>query len=346
MKLATSAIDGFLKNPPKTCRIILLYGPDEGMNRMRAKNLIRQKLGDNPDPFALVELQAGELSDDPARLLDEIQTLPMGGKQKLVYIRQAGDGLSNALIPCIDICPNFTLIILEAGELGPKSSLRQMIEDIPETAAAIPAYDDEGRGLEQFVSASFHEAGVSMDSETRRLLLSLLSANRMVNKQEIDKLLLYIGDQKSIGSDDVEACLVSQANIGLDDVIYAAFSGQPKLIGAGLNKLQSEGVFAVTILRAAARHAIRLHLVKTMAAMGANMEDTVRGLRPPVFFKKIDAFKRQLRIWNPPSLLRATERLMEAEIQSKSTGYPGDDITGQTLLAIAVQAEQLQRRAA
>lgn len=346
MKLATSAIESFLRKKPADCRALLFYGPDEGMNRMRAKKIIEGVLGEKPDPFALVELQASEIAADPARILDEVQTLPMGGKQKIVYIRQAGDGTAQALIPAIDACPDFSLILIEAGELPPKSALRQLIEGIETRAAAIPAYDDEGRGLAEFVATSFREAGVSLNEEARRLLLSLLSSNRMVNKQELDKLLLYVSPQKSASEEDVALCLVSQANVDLDDVVYAAFSGNAKPIGDGLRALWSEGSSPVMVLRAASRHAIRLHLVKTMVALGAGLEETVKYLRPPIFFKKVDAFKQQLRLWDGNSLLRAITRLMEAEIQSKTTGLPGEEIAGQTLLAIALQSMQLGRRAA
>lgn len=346
MKLAFAQIDPFIASVPRACRVVLFYGPDEGMNRMRAQSIIKQKLGAKPDPFALIELQASELSDDPTRLLDEIQTMPFGGDAKVIYIRQATDGLATAISQAIESCPEFSTLLIEAGELNPKSTLRNLCEGADERAAAIPAYDDEGRGLSQYIQSFLNDAGAKLESGAMQNLTSLLSANRMVNKQELEKLLLYIHPGKTISNEDIENCLVNQSQMELDDVVYAAFSGQGKQLDNGIHKLKSEGLFGIPIIRATARHAMRLHWARSMILAGAQMDDTIKMLRPPIFFKKLKSFEAQLRLWNPNTLLKLLSRLSETEIQCKSTGYPVDEITGQLLMAICAQAQSLAKKAA
>ncbi|TAH37997.1 MAG: DNA polymerase III subunit delta [Alphaproteobacteria bacterium] len=346
MKLAFAQIDPFIAQLPRSCRVVLFYGPDEGMNRMRAQNIIKQKLGAKPDPFALIEMQAGELSDDPTRLLDEIQTMPFGGDTKIIYIRQATDTLAATVGQAIESCPSFSTLLIEAGELNPKSTLRNLCEGADERAAAVPAYDDEGRGLTQYIQGFLTQAGVKLESGALPNLTSLMSANRMVNKQELEKLLLYIHPNAAITNDDIENCLVNQSQMELDDVVYAAFSGLGRQLDDGIHKLKSEGLFGIPILRATARHALRLHWAKSMINGGAQMEETVKMLRPPIFFKKLKSFEAQLRLWNAATLLKLLARLSEAEVQCKSTGFPVDEITGQLLLAICQQAQNLGKRTA
>ena len=339
MKIAPAQIENFLTSTPPTCRVFLFYGPDEGMNRMRAQSVIRKKLGEKPDPFALVEFQAGELSDDPARLLDEIQTLPFGGDRKVIYIRQASENLTAVITQAIESCPKFSTLILEAGELSPKSALRQAVESA-DSAAAIPAYDDEGRGLEKFIRDFMAASGTKLSGDAMPALLSLLSANRMVNRQELEKLLLYIEPINIVTEQDVESALAAQTNLGLDDVVYAAFSGDAKTAAAGLQVLRGEGMSGIPILRALSRHAMRLHWVLSMIQAGSNRDEAIKMLRPPVFFKKLRAFEHHLRLWPMPGLLRLSNRLLAAEISSKSTGYPADDIAGQIIMGIAIQSER------
>jgi len=61
-------------------------------------------------------------------------------------------------------------------------------------------------------------------------------------------------------------------------------------------------------------------------------------LRPPLFFKLIDRFKRQLRIWPPARAGAVLEALHEAEAQAKTTGFPADTICRAALTRIARHA--------
>jgi DNA polymerase-3 subunit delta len=190
------------------------------------------------------------------------------------------------------------------------------------------------------------EAKVAIDSAAMPPLLSSLSGNRMINHNELQKLLLYIEPNKKITEADVESCLSDQSNVDLDDVVYAAFSGAGDILQNGLHKLRGEGVLAITIIRAAARHAMRLHWCKSMIAAGADGEETIKMLRPPVFFKKLPAFRTHMRRWPSDGLIKLLARLLDAETQCKTTGFPAEEITAQILLGICYQAAQAAKRAA
>ena len=58
-------------------------------------------------------------------------------------------------------------------------------------------------------------------------------------------------------------------------------------------------------------------------------------LRPPLFFKVKDKFRSQLRIWPPGRASGALGRLMDAERDCKTTGFPAETICHRTLLALA-----------
>ena len=337
MKLQTRDIDNFLRNYPVTCRAFLFYGPDEGQSRMRAQEIIRKKLGDKPDPFALVELSQGEILQNPDRLLDEAQSLPLGGNKKVLYIRQATDALAAVLQPALPQCPNFCSILIEAAELSPKSPLRLLCEHTELIAVAIPAYDDEGRGLEQFVQQELRARGIALGHGAWSELAPLLSGNRALNAQIIETLCLYVHPAKQIAAEDVSALLVSQANLALDDAIYAAFSGQAGILQATLQKLGGEGLNGIAILRAASRHALRLHWVQALIAAGMAPDTALKMPKPPIFFKRTREFEAQMRRFAPRALLRISQRLQEAEIMAKSSAYPGDEIAAQTLYGICLQ---------
>ena len=64
----------------------------------------------------------------------------------------------------------------------------------------------------------------------------------------------------------------------------------------------------------------------------------MKALRPPVFFKRADAFREALRLWNAADAGEALERLVEAEAACKRTGAMPDALCAEALLGIAREA--------
>lgn len=56
---------------------------------------------------------------------------------------------------------------------------------------------------------------------------------------------------------------------------------------------------------------------------GASLDDAVRGLRPPLFFKQKDAFVAQVELWTSATLTRALQRIDETQRMSRSGTQAG-----------------------
>jgi len=83
------------------------------------------------------------------------------------------------------------------------------------------------------------------------------------------------------------------------------------------------------------RHFERLHRAGARMAQGAAAEDAISALRPPLFFKLKERFKRQLRLWPPRRAAAVLSALTETEIRVKSSGMPAETLTRAALLRIA-----------
>ena len=128
MKIDAARIDGFLKNPGNTS-IILIYGPDSGLVSERALTLVKSVLGGADDPFRYAEIH------DSARLLEEATAASLTGGRRVIRLRDAGE---NAAKPAETLLKNppDALLILEAGDLTPKSKLRALAPPKPTTRRA------------------------------------------------------------------------------------------------------------------------------------------------------------------------------------------------------------------
>jgi len=344
MKITNAKIEGFLRTPDHTARAILVFGPDEGLVRERAQRLAKTRVEDLNDPFRVIELSGTDLKNDPARLADEAASMSFGGGSRVVRVRQAGDACAPACKSFLELdTPADALVVIDAGDLNPRSKLRKLFE-AAKNATCIPCYADDLRSLPDVIRESLNRFELSADRNAMSLLVQNLGSDRSVTRGELEKLALYMGGPGQVSEDDVRAAIGDTAASGIDDVIYSAASGDTSKLESSLNRVLSEGINAVQLVRAAERHFQRLHIARGKMARGQNADEATRSLRPPIIFKLADAFKRQLNLWPETKLSRAFEVLTQAEIDCKTTGLPANAICGRAMLTIAQAAKAGQRR--
>ncbi len=341
MKITGARQESFIAGPDAGIACILLYGPDRGLIRERALRLGLGVVERIDDPFRAVELTAADLKNDPTRLSDEALAMSLGGGRRLVRVREAGDSLSKAfaaLLEGVDFAET-ALVVVEAGELGPRSTLRKLFET-GDNAAAVACYGDEGAGLRRVIADTLTTHGLKPSAEAMTFLMENLGSDRSVTRGELEKLALYVGRPGAVTLDDAIACVGDSAALALDDICYAAASGDQAGLDRALVRAFGEGLHGVAILRAAARHFLRLHQAAGLVQGGKNASQAMKSLRPPVIFKQADRFLGQVRQWPPDRLATALDMLTQAEMDCKTTGMPAPAICGRTLMRIAQAARK------
>jgi DNA polymerase-3 subunit delta len=317
MKLEKAQLEKFLKQPPENVAAVLIFGPDEGMVRERGSALTRAVAESLDDPFRVVELAPDALKDDPARLSDEANAIPMLGGRRAVRLTRVTDGLGDVIEAFLESHRDSknALAIFEAGDLGGKSALKKLFESLPH-AAAIACYRDEARDLGPIIESQAKAAGCSIAPDALAYLVQSLGADRGVTRTEIEKLLLYVGaEKKRIELADAMACIGDQSAFALDDLCYAIGDGDQKAIERYLD-LNLNETGAISVLRALARHFTRLHAAVGRIAAGASVESAVASLRPPLFWNVKQRFERQCRRWSPARIADALVKLGDTEAQA------------------------------
>ena len=336
MKLAGAQLANFLKRPDEAVTVALIFGPDEGLVRERADMLAKAVLGDaGDDPFRLALLTADTIRKDPASLADEAAAMSLMGGRRVVRVRDVADGIAAALKHVLETGRSGdALLVLEAGDLGKSSSLRKLCEAAA-NAAALPCYADGPREIAGLVRDTLQAQRIGIDDETVDYLVGNLGGDRGISRQEIEKLVLYAGAGGRIELTDAIASVGDSSALELEDVIYDALDGRTATIDAALSRLFLEGQAPVTIVRALMRHVQRLHFCAAQVASGQPLDVVVRGLRPPIFFKYTDRFRRQAEQWPEARCERLLKRLTQAELDLKRTGYPDETLCRHLLIHIA-----------
>lgn len=336
MKLAWKAIEPFVKKPDPKARVILIYGPDNGLMRERSKIIGKTIIPDLNDPFNAVTLTTDILGEDPARLTDEANAMSMMGGARLIKIENGGDKLTALLKEYLTTPSDENLIIIEAGELGPRSSLRQLCEKA-KNAAALPCYVEDERSVSGLIRDVLNEAGFRIEHEAQAMLAANIAGDRAKARNELEKLITYMGDtSKNITVKDVQASTGDIGVSSLETLIYATAGSNPKGALAAFNRLIKEGVAEIVILRSLQNHFKRLHYTNTLIQAGTPADQAVKSLQPPLFFKVESAFKAQVNKWKGPKLDMILQKLTELEAETKKTGTPVQTLCSQAILSISM----------
>jgi DNA polymerase III subunit delta len=345
VKIEPRQVEAFLKKPDPKIRAVVIYGSDDGLVAERGQQLAKTVCPDLKDPFRVVDIAGETLKGDPARLADEFGAMSMMGGRRVIRVRPAGEETVAALQNLTEATAGDALIVVEAGNLTPRSALRTLAEN-EATLAALPCYMDNADALQGLVESSVRAAGLGIEDDALEWIVERIGGDRGQTRNEIDKLLLYKSDDeaKTITLDDAMAVLGDTAAIGMDNVIAATFDGEVAALDRALDRVFAEGGNPVQLVRSLQRHVDQLHLVAAHAK-GGNPESAMFKARLPRGGPVRQRFERHLRTWPLPRLSQALDRILQAEIECKRTGLPDQALARRLCLALA-QAARAGRAAA
>ena len=336
MKLTWKQIEPFVKNPDPVARVILVYGPDNGLMKERAKTIGKTIVADLNDPFNAVTLNSSIMLEDTAKLSDEAASMSMMGGARLIRIEDASDKITSQIKDYLKNPSTQNLIILEAGELGPKSTLRQLCEK-DKQAAALPCYIEDERDLGNLIRDSLRDGGYRIAPDAVGWLAANIAGDRARARNEIEKLITYMGEEKTITIEHVMACHGVAGVQSLENLVYGTAGNQPQNALKAFHVLIEEGIPGVTVLRSLQNHFRRLHLTKSRIQQGEGLDEAVKRLTPPIFFKQVPAFKQQVQRWDIPTLNTILSRLAALEAECKQTGTPVETLCSQAILGISAR---------
>ena len=331
MRITGARVERFLSKPDPALSTVLLYGPDEGLVRERALRLVRTVLADPKDPFGLTELAADAVRSQPALLVDEARALSLTGGRRVVRVRQASDQVSAACRDLLALPELAALVLVDAGDLGPSSSLRRLFEGAS-NAASLPCYRDEGRNLAGSVEDQLASLGLRPEPDALAFLVERLGADRGITVSELAKLDLYLasadGGQRPRTEtlEDAAAVVGDSAALGIDDLVHATALGQTAVVERVMSRLLAEGQAPVRLLRSLANHFGRLYQLACQIEAGEPVDQVVEKARPPIIMRRRGQFKAELRRWPAAALAELSGRLLQAEIGCKTTGWPAAEL--------------------
>jgi len=334
MATLRDGFERFVARPDPSKPIVVIYGPDSGLVRERAADLVKSWSGGNSDPFALVKIDQDALSEEPTRLIEEARTVPLFGGERTIWVKPGARDISKAIALLADDMPPDTRIVVEAGDLKKTSPLRQHAEK-HNAVLAVPCYADNERDLDRLIDLEIQQAGLSIDHDARALMKTMLGGDRQASRAEIQKLVLYAMGGKRIAVEDIEASIGDVSSTLMQNVMDAALSGRPDELDRLLPKALRSGTESSALLSQTARQLLLARKGRLMTETGTAAAQAVERLGAPLFGPRK---QMMIRLIERASLARLDDqiaRLTEAAGRARAHSGMAETLASRALLSLA-----------
>ncbi len=311
---------------------ILLYGSNEGLIR---DNLLKVREIFKKENAEEIFFTGKNLSDQSNLFIDEIETVSMFNDKKIIFIEHPIDKNVELFQECFTKLPDKILIIVIANILNKSSKIRKFFEESNDYLCCAN-YDDDFKTNSKQIHELEKVINKVFDKDIKNYLNQNLSTDRMISKNEVDKLiLLYSGNEKKPELEDIQAIFNDNSQLELNKIPQVVFSGNPKKVSIFLKKLFDQGVNPVTILRTMLNYVQRIEVTQIALKKTSSFDDAIKLLKPPVFWKDKDIFQLHCKKWPIKETSNNFNILINAELRCKSEYDLTNILCERTLLKIA-----------
>ncbi|EAR49965.1 hypothetical protein OG2516_11956 [Oceanicola granulosus HTCC2516] len=338
MKLAPRDATAYFRSPDPARTGLLIYGPDAMRIAAKRQQVLAALLGPNAESeMRLARIPASELRKDPAALLDAVKAQGFFPGPRAVLVEEAADGLSTTLSAALkEWSAGDAQVIVTAGQLTARSSLRKLFESHPSAYAAAIYDDPPGRDE---IAGMLKDASLSDVAGEALEALAALARELPPGdfRQTLEKLALYkLGATEPVSVEEVALMAPASSEAGVDAVLEAVASGATESIGPLLRRLYAQGVQPVTLCIGAVRHFRILH---TAASDPGGPGSGVARLRPPVFGRRRDRIVRQAQQWGVVKLEAGLSILTDTDLRLRSvSAAPAQALMERALIRLAMLA--------
>ena len=318
---------------------MLIYGPNEGLIRDNINKITQDLI--NKDEYEQSYFNAKDLDDEPHALDNAIRTVSLFYKSKLIILDSIKDKHCKIIEGILTNPPQQIVIILKSDNLTRSSKIRKLFET-EDKCYALACYDDDQKSVIKNIETFLSQSGLHIDRDIKNYLIQSLSNDRMVSKQELEKIQLYYNDtNKKVNLNEIKILLNDSSSQNLskmnETVMYGKTSKSSKII----NKLLSEGVSPISLVRSLINYIMRIHKTKIEMKKGNNFEVAIKSLKPPVFWKDKENFQQHCNKWPLKIVEEKISKLLETEISCKLNSKLADSYCEKSILLIANSGKKL-----
>jgi len=290
-------------------RFFLFYGSNYG-KVSECANLVKSFKNVRKD-FEIINLFSDDIKkENLSKIFLESSTPNIFGSKTFLCFHLSSEKISKEIISIISKETNKDLIVvLKCNQLSPRSSLRSFFEQNNDVIS-VACYEEDEREKRIFIDKFLSNEGVKVSESQIDLLSSNLSNQRLEIKGELEKMVILHKSASEKQSQKKSLSFISESLENNDTrFIFSLVSKDKKGFIKNYNKFTDYGSDNIKLITYLLDHFFRLLIVKIKIAEGIDIGSAIKQLRPPIFFKNLPEFKKQLYLFSTEELKLVIRKL-------------------------------------
>ena len=286
--------------------VFLFYGENKGLKDDLKNNIInflkRKK-----------EVEIINFNEDQLLKLDDsyynaIQTGSLFSKTKIVIINFATNKSFNFVNFLLEKNINDVNLVLVSNILEKKSKLRQLGEK-SDDVICVPCYHDTQKNLSIIMNNALRENKINISSESVNLLIENSGGDRHNLKNELEKIVAYAKNRKTVSFEEVKRLVNSQENLEIDEITTNCLCGNLTKFKRSLNFISFGNINHILLIKILSRKIEKLIQYQAAQKDYPNIDSLINSIKPPIFWKEKPNVKKQLEIWKDKNLNELVEEI-------------------------------------
>ena len=285
----------------------LIYGENEG-HKKEIIQVIKNKLKRNIESY-----DETQILNNIELFYEKVFNQSLFEKEKMFIINRCTEKIYELIENILEKNISDVKIILNANVLEKKSKLRNLFER-DKKLIVIPTYKDNSITLAEIAKKFFYNYKISISQETINLLVSRCNGDRGHLKSELDKILIYINDKKSITLEEIYKLTNLAENISINELVDSSLSKNPQKTSEILNESNYKSEDGILILRIFLQKAKRLLSLYEKQNSNLSYDSLINDYKPPIFWKDKPIVKKQLENWSKSKIEDLITNINKTEI--------------------------------
>ena len=285
----------------------LIYGENEGLKKEVIENLKKNLNG------SIENYDEAQIISNSELFYEKIFNQSLFVKEKIIIINRCSEKIFDLIENILEKEISNIKIILNANILEKKSKLRNLFEKNKELIT-VPTYKDTSITLAEIAKKFFNNYKVSISQETINLLVSRCNGDRGYLKSELDKILIYMNDKKSINLEEIYKLTNLTENFSINELVDTSLSKNSRKTSEIINESNYKSEDGILILRTFLQKAKRLLSLYEQRNGNANFDSLINDFKPPIFWKDKPIVKRQLECWSKSRIKDLITNINKTEI--------------------------------
>ena len=287
--------------------LILFYGENTGL-----KNYFKYTLKKNDD-YESLNFNQEEVIKNKNLIINEVSNVSLFGKKKIIFIDQVNDRLLDIVREVLGIVGE-NKIIFFSEILEKKSKVRGFFEK-EENCAAVACYPDNELTIKKIILERL-KGFEGLSTQNLNLIIDNCKLDRVKLNNELEKIIIFFQDKKIV-REKLQILLNIASNEDFNLLRDAALNGNKIATNKLLNDTLIEPDKTVYYLNVINQRLNKLKEINDIKVSN-NLEEKIKNLRPPIFWKDKNNFVSQAKLWDQTKIKNMLKETYELEIKFKS----------------------------